>query len=138
MKIVRADDDPQLLVADASVLINFLAIDRIDLLAALPYQLIVTEHVEVEIDEGYPEQLARFRSANTDGVFQIVRVDHPKELRLFSKLQADGRLGLGECSALACAHCRGGAIAIDDKVAIKRANDMFVEMSILRTLDLMV
>ncbi|MGI9303907.1 MAG: hypothetical protein ACR2RB_14590, partial [Gammaproteobacteria bacterium] len=41
-------------------------------------------------------------------------------------------------SALACAHCRGGAIAIDDKVAIKRANDMFVEMSILRTLDLMV
>ena len=52
-----------ILVSDASVLINFLRIDRMDLIAAVSYEFIATDHVANEISEAYPEQRVRYQAA---------------------------------------------------------------------------
>ena len=52
-----------ILVSDASVLINFLRIDRIDLSAAVSYESMATDHVADEISEAYPEQRVRYQAA---------------------------------------------------------------------------
>ena len=54
-----------IVVADTSVLINFLRIDRMDLIAAHPASFIATDHVAAEIADTYPEQQARY-AANSD------------------------------------------------------------------------
>jgi len=47
-------------VLETSVLVNFLKIDRVDLLARHPsYEFIITEHVRAEITQHYPDQLAQ-------------------------------------------------------------------------------
>ena len=42
-------------LADTSVLINFLRIDRMDLIEAHPASFIATDHVAAEIADAYPE-----------------------------------------------------------------------------------
>ena len=51
-------------VLETSVLVNFLKIDRVDLLARQPdYEFLITEHVGAEITQHYPNQLARLETA---------------------------------------------------------------------------
>ncbi len=57
-----------IVVADTSVLINFLKIDRMDLVGRYPGRLLATDHVESELAEDYPEQKARYAAAMTAGV----------------------------------------------------------------------
>ena len=52
-----------ILVSDASVLINFLRIDRMDSIAAVSCEFMVTDHVADEISEVYPEQQVRYQAA---------------------------------------------------------------------------
>ena len=51
-----------IIVADTSVLINFLKVDRMDLIGAYPRQFLATDHVADEIADAYPEQQARYPS----------------------------------------------------------------------------
>lgn len=51
--------EPAIVVADTSVLVNFLRIDRMDLIGAHPASFIVTDHVAIEIADTYPDQQAR-------------------------------------------------------------------------------
>ena len=53
-------------------------------------------------------------------------------------LAASGRLGKGECSAIACAIHRGYALAIDDRRAAREATAAFSDLEIVRTQDLIV
>lgn len=46
-------DNDVLLILDASVLINFLRLDKVELLASLESELWVTDHVEAENTEHY-------------------------------------------------------------------------------------
>jgi predicted nucleic acid-binding protein len=63
----------------------------------------------------------------------------PEEVELFLRLRAGGRLGAGECSALAVAVHRRYPIAIDDNRAVKRAaRELGAKLEILRTVDVMV
>ena len=131
-----------IVVADTSVIINFLRIDRMDLIGAHPSPFIVTDHVADEITDSYPEQQARFHAALGGGHITQHRIDDPAEVEIFLRLSIRGRLGAGERSAIAVALNRGCALAIDDSRAIRRAIDEAgiagSPLTILRTQDVIV
>lgn len=108
-----------IIVADASVLINFLRIDRTDLLAAHSHAFLAIDHVAAEISNRYPGQRHRFDAALAAGTISETRVTSPEEIRLFGSMLAAGRLGAGECSAIALAVHRRCALAIDDRLAAR-------------------
>ncbi len=129
---------PAIIVTDASVLINFLRIDRTDLLAGLSHAFIVTDHVAVEITDRYPDQQQRFAAAVGAGAISETRVATLAELQLFGSMMATGRLGAGECSAIALAVSRGYILAIDDRLAASHARSASATLRILATQDLVL
>jgi predicted nucleic acid-binding protein len=52
----NTDINKKILITDTSVLINFLNINRLDLLIAYPGKFLITEHVIEEITIDFPEQ----------------------------------------------------------------------------------
>jgi predicted nucleic acid-binding protein len=129
---------PSIIVADTSVLVNFLRIDRMDLVAAHAHDFIATDHVAEEITEQYPDQQARYTAALAADTVRQVSVTDPQAVALFVKLVASGRLGAGECSAIALAVHRGHILAIDDRRATNQARQVSRNLHILSTQDLMV
>jgi predicted nucleic acid-binding protein len=131
-----------IIVADTSVLINFVRIDRMDLIGAHPASFIATDHVAPEITDTYPEQQTRYAAALKARHITEQRIDDPDELEIFLRLAAKGRLGAGERAAIAVALNRGCAIAIDDSRAIQRAVDEAridgALLTIVRTQDIVV
>lgn len=103
MTPVAGERQPAIIVADASVLINFLRIDRTDLLARHSHDFIATDQVAAEITDRYPDQRQRLESALASGAISETRVTTSEEIELFGSLLATGRLGAGECSAIALA-----------------------------------
>ena len=89
---------PATIVMDASVLMNFLRIDRMDLIAGHSHDFVVTDHVAVEISDRYPEQQQRFSEATDQGAVSQTSITRPEELSLFGSLAGSGRLGAGECA----------------------------------------
>ena len=123
---------------DASVLINFLCIDRIDLIAGHSHAFLATNHVADEVSDRYPDQQRRFASALDSGALTLIPVEAAEELRLFASLSATGRLGAGECSAIADAVQRRYALAIDDRVANRLASRFAPSLHIVTTQDLII
>lgn len=109
------------IVADTSVLINFLKIDRMDLIGLHPDSFLVIDHVQNEILSDYPQQLDCFENACASGHIKIESVTDPSELELFARLAVGNRLGAGERAAIAVALHRGYTLAIDDRKALNRA-----------------
>ena len=112
---------PAIVVADTSVLINFLRIDRMDLIGQYPEPFIATDHVAGEIADAYPDQQARYAAAVSAGYIAEESVTDPKEVDIFLRLGKSGRLGAGERSAIAVALNRAYTLAIDDSRALSRA-----------------
>lgn len=110
-----------LLIADTSVLINFLNLDRMHLIGRHNPRCAITEHVLEEVDGSYPGQLEKLRAALRDKHLELISVTDDAEIELFANLQQDGRLGSGECSAIAVALRRGYALGIDDHLAARQA-----------------
>lgn len=131
-------DSSLIIIADTNVLINFLRIDRLDLIARHSLQFVITEHVREEITEHHPVQRQMLQKAIEDGVFEERVVNASDELQLFGKLMGEGRIGSGECSAIACAVCGSYKLAMDDKRAIKEAHKISGELEILGTQELIV
>lgn len=126
--------DPLIVVADASALINFLKLDRIDLIARHPSSFLVTNHVSDEVTRHYSSQRTRLRAALEAGVLQEHSVVDEQDVALFGKLCRD--LGSGESSAIAFASHRGYALAIDDGKAIKVVRKISKALKIFRTQNL--
>lgn len=122
-----------IVVSDTSVLVNFLRIDRMDLLGALPHAFLATNHVGAEITDSYPDQIKRYEVALASGIVVEVSLSSDKELELFAELSSSGRLGMGECSAIACAIYRACTLAIDDRRAIAQARRTSRRLLIVRT-----
>ena len=125
-------------MADSSVLINFLRIDRIDLIAGLSHSFLATDHVASEISDRYPDQQQRFASALDSDAVILISVATEEERMLFAKLSVTGRLGAGECSAIAVAFQHGYMLAIDDRVAARQAVRFVPSLNITTTKDLVV
>ena len=123
---------------DASVLMNFLCIDRMDLVAGHSYGFVITDHVSAEISDQYHDQKRRFSMAIDAGVVSQASITTPEEISLFRSLSALGRLGAGECSAIAMAAHRRHALAIDDRQATTQERRTDPELRIPATQDLVV
>ena len=138
MTQLLGEDQPAIIVTDASVLINFLRVDRTDLLAGHSHAFLATDHVAAEITDRYPDQQQRFAAAVAAGAISETRVTTPEEIRLFGSLFAAGRLGAGECSAITLAIHRRYILAIDDRLATTHARRADATLRILATQDLVV
>jgi predicted nucleic acid-binding protein len=124
-------------VLDTSTLINFLRIDRLDLLTTHPlYAFLITDHVRREISEYYADQLAAVTQAVEAGELTELVVTSPEEVEIFAKLSALRTLGSGECSAIAVAKNRSLTLAIDDIRAKKQAMSMDRSLATLSTAEL--
>lgn len=133
-----ATDGPIAAVLDSSVLINFLRVGRIDLLTVGGHGVyIVTGHVLGEIQDA--DQQAALCEALQDGAFveDNVAIDSPAG-EMFASLAAMGRLGVGECAAIAYASAHQLILAIDDKAARKAALRACPELAIIGSDDLML
>lgn len=127
-----------IVVTDTSVLINFLALDKLNLLSALKgKRFLVTDHVRDEVTAHYPEQLERLNQALATGIIEEISVTDFSELQLFAELTQTG-LGLGECSAIAVAVHRSYTVAIDDKTARKRIAVRHPTVAVLTTESLVI
>lgn len=127
-----------IVVTDAGPLINFLVVDRADLFGLYPAKIVVTDHVVAEVTEAYPVQVARLTHAIGAGWLEVQPVSGGEVVEIFAKLFSDGRLGKGECAAIAFAHVSRSVLVIDDRRAIRSAREMSQNMKILGTADLMV
>ena len=121
-------------VLDTSVLINFLRVNRLDLLARHPcYKFYITDHVRAEITDHYPDQREKLDQAIASGNLQELRVTDHEEIQAFGQLSASKRLGAGECSAISVAAIRRFVLAIDDKRAQKEAKAFSPELVLIDT-----
>lgn len=127
-----------IIISDTSVLINFLKIDRLNLFRNCSLHFLVTDHVRAEITDSFPEQLHRFQSGLQQHTLEEIRVEEATEIETFSALMQQGKLGIGECSAISVAIHRKYSLAIDDNLAIKSTLCLAPHLPILRTQDLMV
>lgn len=126
-------------LVDTSVLVNFLNVDRLDLLANHPdFVFLITNHVRKEITEHYAEQVQRLEEGISSGAVKEIAVTSIAELNLFAQLSQVGRLGAGECAVIAAATVQGILVAIDDKRASKTALKHCPRQNVLDTVDLMV
>lgn len=125
-------------ITDTSVLVNFLCIDRMDLIARHSHRFVITEHVKEEITDHYPEQQVRLNAALGDGTLEVVTVSGDAALELFRTLSETRRLGAGESAAIACAIANNYAIAIDDRAAAAQARHLKADLVVVRSQDIMI
>jgi predicted nucleic acid-binding protein len=59
----------EIIVSDTSVLINFIKINRLDLLGNCSLHFLVTDHVKAEITDSFPDQFQRFQKGLQEHVF---------------------------------------------------------------------
>ncbi len=122
-------------VLDTSVLVNFLRLNREDLLAAHPgYRFILTDNVRKEITDA--DQLQRVTLAIAAGRFHEATATSVDEVALFAQLST--RLGAGESAAIAVAAQRGLLVALDDRAAKKQATLHCSGANVLDTVDIVV
>ena len=128
-----------IIIADTNVLINFLNIERLDLIAGHSHDFVITDHVKGEITDFYAHQQNQMEQAIRDGTLTEQQLSTLAEMDLFGMLSQSGRLGHGECSAIACAVHGKHKLALDDKKATNKAlTSISQDLDILRTQDLVV
>lgn len=129
---------PIVLVTDTSVLVNFLRIDRMDLIRDLSPQFLITDHAAGEITDVYGDQLARFEAAVAAGCCEVCRVEDEAALEMFGQLTGTQRLGIGESATIAHAISIGAGLALDDRRAANEARRINGGLVVLGTVDLTV
>jgi predicted nucleic acid-binding protein len=131
-----------LLIADTSVLINFLKVDRMHLIGRHVPRCVITEHVVAEVADLYLQEKDRLNAALADGHLEVTTVSEEAEVEMFGRIQQAGRLGVGESSAIAVALKRGYSLAIDDRRAIRDARALAATegaaLTVLGTRDIVV
>lgn len=125
-------------VVDTSVLINFLCIDRMDLIAAHSHSFTVTEHVAVEVKNYYSDERSRLDNAFKSSALREERVEARTLAAISSSSATSERLGLGERSAIALAISKGWKLAIDDRRAAKESLEISPTLDVITTQDLVV
>jgi predicted nucleic acid-binding protein len=115
---------------DASTLINFLILDRVDLLGSLTeFDFRVPVEVAGEIlDE---TQRKHLDAGLASGSLGEIRLSSPAELATYARLRE--RLGRGESASLALAHHRGLHVACDDGEAMRVADELLGPGRVLNT-----
>ncbi|GAB4374001.1 MAG: hypothetical protein Kow00128_23880 [Deltaproteobacteria bacterium] len=126
----------RVVLTDANILINFLHLDRLDLLGNLPgHEFLVPDHVVEEICD--PVQRERLQAADRSGFLAVFSITDLEEIESFARFRRI--LGQGESACLAVAKCRGFFIASDETRTFRRvAAETVGAERILTTPDLLV
>ena len=103
---------PMPIIIDVSVLLNFVKIERIELLGQLGTSVVLLDQVLDEVRR--PEQREVVEGVVKVGILDLQSVRDPVEVALFANLRADGRLGAGECAVLAVALNRSWVAGLQD------------------------
>jgi len=121
-------------IADTTVISNFAAVHRLDLLQKLLRRLYVSSEVYEEIQQGLAEGYDYYEGIEQlvfpfapDGWIELVSLQGANELRRFGEVPS--RLHRGEASCLAIAKERGWAFLTDDKEARAVAKRWGIELS---------
>ncbi len=133
------DPDSETVALDASVLINFLILDRVDLFRGLPgLEFVIPQAVENEIrDPRYPKQQKALRQSLDVGDIRVERIESLTEIEAVTLLRKV--LGAGESECLVLAQARGWMVACDERGRFRRLADERVgEARITTTPDLML
>jgi predicted nucleic acid-binding protein len=127
---------PKTVVVDASVLINFLHLDRLDLLSALPgLRFLIPEEVDEEIRR--KPQRAVLAKGLAAGHLTIETSTDIAEIELALKLRSS--LDKGESACLAMAQNRGWMIACDEHGTFVRETQRLIGAGrLLDTTELLV
>lgn len=113
----RTPDGRILIVADTSFLVNFLHLNRMDLLGDLGlYAFHVPNHVIAEVK--YDEQRTRLNAAIDGGILTELEITDQVEIALYADLRRF--LGDGESACLSVAVTRRWAVAADEKGRLRR------------------
>jgi predicted nucleic acid-binding protein len=117
--VERTGDGRILVVADTSFLVNFLAINRLNILHGLRhYAFRIPNHVIAEVS--YEGEVERLQAALAAGTVTEIEITDLVEIGLYDELRRGGRLGDGESACLAVAATRRWAIAADEKGRLRR------------------
>jgi len=129
-------DSHTIVVTDANVLINFLHMQRLDLLGSLPgYRFVVPEHVVREILR--PEQGTMLAQAFDDGTLGRMSIKDLGAMALFAELVHV--MGKGEASCIALAATNGWFVACDERGLVRRVtNEKLGEGRLLNTAGILV
>jgi predicted nucleic acid-binding protein len=127
-----------IIVADTSVLLNFIRIDQLSLIEKDTRHWIITEHVWDEITSRYEQHAMMLEASIQKGAITQASLTSMAELKRFAQLTSINKLGLGECAAIAYAIIHKCPVAIDDKAAIKAAQQISPNISVIRTQDIVV
>jgi predicted nucleic acid-binding protein len=121
-------------VLDASVLVNFLAVDRVDLLNDLVghHFYVVTAHAFSEVTCAH--QRARLRTVIQAGELKELNSCELAELATFARLTAT--LGAGESASIAIALHRSMVVALEDPTARRTAESLLGKNNVVGTVDL--
>ena len=122
-------------VFDSSTLINFLRIDRLDLLLPLIPDPAVTDVVRGEISDRF--QCSLLENALSAGQFREITLSTPEELTAVRDFINEG-LGRGESASIVAAHTLQVPLAVDDILAAKRARKAHPKQIILNTRGMML
>jgi predicted nucleic acid-binding protein len=119
-----ATDGRSKAILETSVLVNFLKIDRTDLLANHPaYRFVVPDLVRNEVTKHYAAQVTRLDAAIAAGQLFADDPAEATDLTELATFAAMGtlKIGEGERAAIAAASTRGLPLAMDDQRAWKRS-----------------
>ena len=124
------------IVLDASILLNFVKVGRIDLLGELGSPVLLLDQVRAEVIR--PEQRQVVTEAITAGIMDLESLTDIAEITLFADLRAGGQLGAGECAVLAVALHRNWVAGLQDKRARAEGKRRNKVLRLRGTEDLMV
>lgn len=131
----HSDNDPPVFV-DASSLINFLRINRLDLLIGCWAVLHIVEEVKGEILDA--DEMAVLESALEAGLIRVYAVTELSDIQLAMKLYDDLGLGKGEAFSFLAAKRENGLLIIDDVTAVKRSVRFVPGVTVHNTKDIML
>lgn len=121
-------------IANTTILSNFAAVGRLDVLRHLLDELYISTDVYAEIQDGLAEGFRFYAGLNEqiypfapDGWLRLTSPEGDEELRLLNRFPAS--LHRGEASCLAIAAHRGWAFLTDDAHARKAAQELNVTLS---------
>jgi predicted nucleic acid-binding protein len=115
------EDSPcgRVVLTDASVLINFLHLGRLDLLNSLPgYVFMVPDHVLEEISD--PKQREHLETGIRSGFLTILSITDLEEIESYAQFHRT--LGQGESACLAVALRRRYFVASDERGVFRRTS----------------
>ena len=127
---------PTPIVLDASILLNFVKVGRIDLLGELGSRVVLLDQVHAEVIR--PAQSQVVTEAIAAGIMDLESVTDITEVTLFADLRAGGQLGAGECAVLAVALNRNWVAGLQDKRARAEGKRCSSALRLCGTEDLMV